>query len=114
MTQKTSDAIDVGIRIAREFGFPVVMLCVVVFCFREAAMALHQTVLIPAVQSHATFLKQTSETLQSLGRTQERQAETLEELAAGQRHIQNVLGGPAPAPGASPATVSPAKPIGGR
>lgn len=93
MTQQTSDVIDVGIRIAREFGFPVVMLAVVVFCFREAAVALHSTVLIPVVESHTGFIKQTSETLSSLGRTQERQSQTLEEIAAGQRRLQAVLSG---------------------
>lgn len=92
MTQKTSDAIDVGIRIAREFGFPCLMLAVVVFCFREAAMALHRTVLVPVVESHTTFIRQTSETLSSLERTQERQAETLQEIADGQRDIQKSIG----------------------
>ncbi len=92
MTQKTSDMIDVGIRIAREFGFPVVMLSVVVFCFREAAIALHRTVLIPVVESHTQFINSTSETLQSLGRTQDRQAETLQEIADGQNEIRRDIG----------------------
>lgn len=92
MTQRTSDMIDVAIRVAREFGFPIVMLGVVVFCFREAAVALHQTVLIPVVDSHTTFLRQTSETLTSLGKTQASQAETLQEIAAGQREIQHEIG----------------------
>ncbi len=93
MTQKTSDAIDVGIRIAREFGFPVVVASVVLFCAREAATALHHTVVVPVVESHATFLKQTSETLQGLGRAQERQSETLRELAEAQREIREAVTG---------------------
>ncbi len=93
MTQQTSDAIDVGIRIAREFGFPVVVSCVVLFCAREAATALHQTVVVPVVESHATFLKQTSETLQGLGRAQEKQADTLRELADAQREIRDAVTG---------------------
>jgi hypothetical protein len=92
VTQHTSDAIDVGIRIAREFGFPVVVASVVLFCAREAATALHHTVVVPVVQSHATFLKQTSETLEGLGRAQEQQAETLREIAAGQREIRAAIG----------------------
>lgn len=92
MTQKTSDLIDVGIRVAREFGFPVVMLAVVVYCFREAAVALHETLLVPVVESHTTFITSTSETLKSLGRTQERQAETLEEIAQGQLQIRKAIG----------------------
>ncbi len=93
MTQQTSDAIDVGIRIAREFGFPVVVASVVLFCAREAATALHHTVVVPVVESHATFLKQTSETLQGLGRAQERQSETLRELAEAQREIREAVTG---------------------
>jgi TPP-dependent indolepyruvate ferredoxin oxidoreductase alpha subunit len=93
MTQQTSDMIDVGIRIAREFGFPVVMLVVVMFCAREAAIAVHQTVLVPVVESHTAFLRQTTETLQTLGRSQERQAETLEELATAQRQIRESMSG---------------------
>lgn len=92
MTQATSDMIDVAIRIAREFGFPIVMLAVVVFCFREAAVALHQTVLIPVVESHTEFISSTTDTLKSLGRTQEQQAETLQEIAAGQHEIQHEIG----------------------
>jgi hypothetical protein len=93
VTQHTSDAIDVGIRIAREFGFPVVVASVVLFCAREAATALHQTVVVPVVESHATFLRQTSETLQGLGRAQERQSETLRELADAQREIREAVTG---------------------
>ncbi len=93
MTQQTSDAIDVGIRIAREFGFPVVMVCILLFGLREAAVAVHQTVVVPVVESHATFLRQTTATLEGLGRTQEQQAETLRELAAGQREIRAAVTG---------------------
>jgi hypothetical protein len=93
VTQQTSDAIDVGIRIAREFGFPVVVASVVLFCAREAATALHHTVVVPVVESHATFLRQTSETLQGLGRAQERQSETLRELAEAQREIREAVTG---------------------
>lgn len=92
MTQTTSDLIDVAIRIAREFGFPVVMLAIIMWCGREAAMALHETVLVPVVESHTLFLRTTSETLQTLSQAQVRQAETLEELAAGQSEIERAIG----------------------
>lgn len=116
MTQRTSDLIDVGIRVAREFGFPVVVMAVVLWCSREAAIAIHQTVLVPVVESHTMFLRSTSETLATLGTTQDRQAETLQEIAANQREIRHAIGkfGESAAPGASPATGSPAKPSGGR
>lgn len=92
MTQRTSDLIDVGIRIAREFGFPVVMLSVFMWFGREAAIALHETVLVPVVESHTLFLRTTSDTLTTLSEAQVRQAETLEELAAGQVEIQRAIG----------------------
>ena len=92
MTQRTSDLIDVGIRIAREFGVPCVMLFSLVWCAREAAIALHRTVLVPVVETHTEFIASTSETLKSLGRTQDRQAETLQEIAVGQREIQKEIG----------------------
>jgi hypothetical protein len=96
VTQQTSDAIDVGIRIAREFGFPVVMVCILLFGLREAATALHHTVVVPVVESHSTFLRQTTATLEGLGRAQEKQAETLRELADGQREIRDAVVGRQP------------------
>ena len=91
MTQQTSDVIDVGIRIAREFGFPVVMVCILLFGLREAATALHHTVVVPVVESHSAFLKQTTATLEGLGRSQEQQAETLREIAGGQRELKEAI-----------------------
>ena len=88
MTQET---IEVGVRIVRELGVPVVLLAAVVYCFREAAIALHNHVLVPVVRSHTTFLDSTTQTLQTLGRAQERQADTLEELAHGQAAIQQAI-----------------------
>jgi len=93
MTQRTSDMIDVGIRVAREFGFPCLMLGLLLFGLREAAQALHRTVVVPVVESHSAFLRQTTATLEGLGRTQEQQAETLQELAAGQREIREIVVG---------------------
>ena len=87
-----NEFIDVAIPIAREFGFPVVMLAVIVFCLREAAAALHTSVVVPVVDSHTRFVASTTETLTVLARTQEQQAATLEELADGQREIQQALG----------------------
>jgi hypothetical protein len=53
---------------------------------------MHRTVVIPVVDAHSTFLRQTTATLEGLGRTQEQQADTLRELAAGQREIQSAIG----------------------
>lgn len=91
MTQTTSDAIDVGIRVAREFGFPIIVLLLVMWAFRESAVALHETVLVPVVESHTEFIRDTTATLRSLGDTQERQAGVLEDLAQGQREVLDRL-----------------------
>lgn len=91
MTQQTRDVVDVGIRLLREFGFPCLVLVVIGWWGQLAAVALHETVLVPVVESHTTFLKATSDTLATLSQAQERQAETLEELAAGQSAIQRAI-----------------------
>lgn len=92
MTQQTRDIVDVGIRLLREFGFPCFVLSVLGWWGQLAAVSLHETVLVPVVESHTTFLRATADTLKTLGDAQSRQADTLEEIAAGQRDIQRVLG----------------------
>jgi len=91
VTQQTSDSIDVGIRVAREFGFPCFVLCVVGWWVHAAAIAIHSSVVVPVIESHSQFLTATSETLKSLGETQEQQAKALHDLAEGQREIQQVI-----------------------
>ena len=88
----TTETIEIVLRSAREFGFPILVLAVLLWLLREAAHAMHRTVVIPVVDAHSTFLKQTTATLEGLGRTQEQQADTLRELAAGQREIQSAIG----------------------
>jgi hypothetical protein len=53
-------------------------------------------VVVPIVESHTEYLQQTSATLRSLGETQVRQAETLQEIAAGQREIITRIGSSGP------------------
>lgn len=84
--------IETAIKVAKEFGLPVVMLAVTVYLFREAAISVHQTVLLPMVKSHTEFISSTQETLREIGRSQDKQAETMRELADGQRDIQRTLG----------------------
>lgn len=114
MTQRTSDLLDIGIRIAREFGFPVVVMLIVLWCCREAAIALHSTVLVPVVESHTMFIRSTSETLTSLGQTQDKQAQTLHEIAEGQREIRHVINKISEPAGAALTTDGPAQPAGER
>lgn len=79
--------LDSMLRIAERFGVPVVLLGVLIWLGREAAISLHSTLVQPVVKSHVEFLESTSETLHEIGRTQEKQADTLEEIARGQRDI---------------------------
>jgi hypothetical protein len=88
----TTETIEIVLRTAREFGVPFIVLAVLLWLLREAAHAMHRTVVIPVVDAHSTFLRQTTATLEGLGRTQEQQADTLRELAAGQREIQSAIG----------------------
>ena len=80
--------LDTFLRIADRFGVPCVILAVVLYFGREAAIALHSTVVEPVVQSHVEFLESAKETMA-------RQAETLQELAKGQQEIHQVLARPA-------------------
>lgn len=91
MTQQTKDYAEIAIKLLREFGFPCIVLGVIGWWGQLAAVALHKTVLVPVVESHTTFLKATSDTLSTLSKAQERQADTLEELAAGQTRIQAAI-----------------------
>ena len=79
--------IDTLLRIADRFGVPCVVLAVVMYFGREAAIAIHSSVVEPVVKSHVEFLESTKETMA-------KQADTLEELAKGQHEIQQVLARP--------------------
>lgn len=88
----TSQAIaDSALRIAERFGVPVVIMAALLWMAREAATSLHNTVVVPMVQSHTEFISSTSETLHQIARSQERQAETLNEIAEGQMEIRNAV-----------------------
>jgi len=86
--------LDTFLRIADRFGVPCVILAVVLYFGREAAIALHDSVVEPVVKSHVEFLESTKETMA-------KQAETLQELAKGQQEIQQVLARPAKTEGAN-------------
>lgn len=96
-SEPSAGVLDIAFRALKEFGLPVVLLAVVIYLFREAAMTIHGTVLVPVVESHTKFLDATQQTLREISSTQERQAETLEEIASGQREIQHKLTGNPPA-----------------
>lgn len=83
--------IDTLLRIADRFGVPCTILAVVLYFGREAAIALHNTVLEPVVQSHVEFLDTTSATLREIGDVQQQQATTLKELSHGQSELRMVV-----------------------
>jgi hypothetical protein len=87
----TETVVDSALRVGERFGVPVLILGVMIWLAREAATSIHSTVLVPIVTSHTEFLDTTRETLHEIGRVQTRQAETLQELATGQREIQNSI-----------------------
>jgi len=92
VTDETKQTIvDIALRVAERFGLPVVILAAMLWMAREAAMTAHQTVVIPIIKSHTEFLETTRETLTEIGHTQQQQAVTLQEIAAGQRDIQTVI-----------------------
>jgi hypothetical protein len=80
--------LDSMLRIAERFGVPVVLLGVLIWLGREAAITLHGTLVKPVVESHVQFLETTSETLREISAVQGRQAETLDELANGQHELR--------------------------
>ena len=89
MTDDTKQSmLEACIRVAERFGVPVVLLAVGIWLCREAAIAIHGSVVEPVVQSHVEFLEATKHTM-------EQQSQTLQELATGQREIQQVLARPA-------------------
>ena len=77
--------------IADRFGVPCLILAALLWMVRDAGIALHTTVLQPVVQSHTKFLDATQETLKEIGHTQDKQADTLQELANGQRDLQHAV-----------------------
>lgn len=83
--------VDTLLKIADRFGVPCVILAIVLYFGREAAITLHTTLVEPVVESHIEFLDTTRETLTEIGKTQEKQADTLQEIAHGQRQIQETL-----------------------
>lgn len=70
--------------IAERFGVPCVILAAILWMFREAAVSVHDTVVIPIVESHTEFLDR-------MATTQEKQADTLVEIAGGQAEIKKIL-----------------------
>ena len=78
---------DLTFRALDRFGVPCVVLAVILYFGREAAIALHDTLVRPVVKSHVEFLEATSETLSEMCEVQKQQAQALDDLAEGQRDL---------------------------
>jgi len=88
---KPASTYEFFLGIADRFGVPCLILAAVLWMIRDAGMALHTTLLQPVVKSHTQFLEATQETLKKIGETQDKQADTLQELATGQRDLQHAV-----------------------
>jgi hypothetical protein len=51
----STETIEIVLRTAREFGVPFIVLAVLLWLLREAAHAMHRTVVIPVVDAHSTI-----------------------------------------------------------
>jgi hypothetical protein len=80
--------LDAMLRIGERFGVPCLILAVLLYFTREAAIAVHGTVLQPVVRSHVEFLETTSETLREIGDVQRQQAQALGELSKGHNEMR--------------------------
>lgn len=87
----TESFVESALRVAERFGVPLVLLAVVMWFMRDAAITLHGTVLVPIVKSHTEFLDSTRETLDEIVKTQFKQAETLQAIAADQHAIKQAV-----------------------
>mgnify|MGYP003338195892 FL=1 len=79
--------VDLAFRALDRFGVAVVVLAVLLYFGREAAIALHTTLVKPVVESHIEFLDATRETLSEISHVQQKQAEALQDMAVGQKEI---------------------------
>lgn len=82
---------ETALRIAERFGVPFVLLIALLWMLREAGVSLNGTVVVPIVKSHTEFLDTTRETLTEISHTQKQQAETMQEIADGQRELKVIV-----------------------
>ena len=86
-------AIKTGFAIAERYGWPIVLLCAVLWFGREACISIQTTLVVPIVEGHLEFLSATSLTLREIEQTQHQLYNSLQEVSLGQRAIQSALSG---------------------
>jgi hypothetical protein len=82
---------DTLVRIGERFGVPVLVLAVLLWFARDAAISINKTVVEPVVQGHVEFLQTTQKTLEGIEETQKASQQTLQEIAIGQRELKHVV-----------------------
>ena len=82
---------DTLIRVGERFGVPVLLLAVLLWFLRDAAVTLHSSVVEPVVKGPIEFLETTQKTLEGIEETQKASQQTLQELAIGQRDLQHAV-----------------------
>ena len=85
--------LDVVLRVGERLGVPLLILGAVLYMAREAGVAIYSTAVVPIVEAHGKFLDSTSRNLEEIGTTQRQQAETLQEIAFGQKEIATIIEG---------------------
>jgi hypothetical protein len=79
------------LRVGERFGVPVLILAVLLWFLRDAAVSLNKTVVEPVVRGHVEFLQTTQKTLEGIEETQRASQQTLQEIAIGQRDLQHAV-----------------------
>lgn len=91
MTDERAALLDSVLKFGTQLGVPVLILAAFLYMAREAGVALYTTAVVPIVEAHTQFLESTQTTLKEIGTTQRKQAETMEEIVAGQRELTTII-----------------------
>lgn len=96
MTREEFGRVDVAFKAVREFGFPTVMLCLLMGGLWVVGGRVHDSVMVPLVSTHTEFMKATKETqsrqadaLEALTESRDAAVELLENIAASQDQIKD-------------------------
>ena len=91
MVSEPKSIMDTLLRVGERFGVPVLILAVLLWFVRDAAVSLNKTVVEPVVRGHVEFLETTQKTLEGIEETQRASQQTLKEIAIGQRDLQHAV-----------------------
>lgn len=89
------------VKVAERFGVPVVLLGIVIWLGREAAITIHTSVVTPVVESHTQFIETICEQAKQQTKAMESQAGAFKELAEAHEEQIVILREAFPASGAA-------------